>query len=356
MRILTVNPGSSSLKLDVVEDGRSTRLEATDVAQALEAAGTIDAAAVRVVHGGMELRRHARVDDRVVACIEAAADLAPLHNAQSLDAIRILREKRPDLPVIACLDTAWHSGMPAAARTYPLPQTWRDRWKLERLGFHGLSHESATWATSRLLQRPPDQLRIVTCHLGAGASLAADSRGVCVDTTMGFTPLEGLMMATRSGTVDPGMLVWLLTAQGVRAEEMGTALEHESGLQGVAGHADMPAVERAAAEGDAAAILAVDMYVHRLRGGIAAMAAAMNGLDAIAFTGGVGENAPSIRSATAAGLGFFGVQVDEERNRSGDEDRLISPPGAAVACAVVKCREEITMAAIAGAEITFENA
>ena len=243
-----------------------------------------------------------------------------------------MRAARPGLPEVACFDTAFHAGLPAAASTYALPAAWRERWPLRRYGFHGLSH---AWAARRA-----GPGRVVTCHLGAGASLAAVRDGRCVDTTMGFTPLEGLVMATRSGSVDPGLLLWLLEHTGMTERELAEALEHESGLKGLAGTGDMREVLAAAARGESAATLALDVYLHRLRAGIAEMVAALGGLDALVFTGGVGERAPEVRAGAAEGLGFLGVAVDAERNAAGAEE--IGAGGARVL--VVEAREDLEIA------------
>jgi acetate kinase len=245
---------------------------------------------------------------------------------------------------VACFDTAFHAAMPASAATYALPPDWRKRWDLRRYGFHGLSHAYASRRAAELLGRATKGFRVVTCHLGAGASLAAVMDGRSVDTTMGFTPLEGLVMATRSGSVDPGLVLWLQMHAGIPAAELAAALEHRSGLLGLAGTADMRAVLAAAAAGDPNARLAADVYVHRLRAGVAAMAAAMGGLDAIVFTGGVGENAPTVRARAAEGLAFLGIALDAERNVASGGDREIGAAGARVSTLVVAAREDVQIA------------
>ncbi|EQD44033.1 Acetate and butyrate kinase, partial [mine drainage metagenome] len=238
---------------------------------------------------------------------------------------------------MAAFDTAFHAHLPMAAATYALPREWRERWVLRRFGFHGLSHAYASRRVSELMERDPRSLRMVTCHLGSGASLAAVRQGVSVDTTMGFTPLEGLVMGTRSGTVDPGLILWLEEHTGMPPSELAAALEHRSGLLGLAGTADLREVLAAEARGDTDAMLAVGVYLHRLRAGIAGMVAALGGLDAIAFTGGVGENSEAIRSRAADGLGFLGIALDPRKepvggagpgDRIGDGARpCLRPPG-----------------------------
>jgi acetate kinase len=285
-----------------------------------------------------------RIDDDVVEALRALTELAPLHQPKSLDALEAVGGALPGVPAVACFDTAFHATLPAAAATYPLPRAWRERFPLRRYGFHGLSHAYAARRAAELLGRPAEGLRIVTCHLGAGASLAAIRDGASVDTTMGFTPLEGLCMATRSGSVDPGLVLWLIGRGGLGAEEVEHALEHESGLRGLAGDGDMRAVEAEAQRGDGEARLALEVYLHRLRGAVAAMTAATGGLDALVFTGGVGERSPLVRGAAAAGLGFLGVAVDEERNRGAAPDAEIGAAGAAVRTLVIGAREDVEIA------------
>ena len=244
--------------------------------------------------------------------LHALVDLAPLHQPKSLRALELVsRAAARAARRSRCFDTAFHARIPAAAATYALPPEWRKRWDLRRFGFHGLSHAYASRRAAELVGTAGRaSLRIVTCHLGAGASLAAVEGGVSVDTTMGFTPLEGLVMATRSGSVDPGLILWLEEHVGMPPAELAATLEHRSGLLGLTGSADMEAILAAEQAGDADAALGVAVYLHRLRAGIAAMAAAMDGLDALVFTGGVGENAPAIRARAADGLGFLGVALD----------------------------------------------
>ncbi len=294
----------------------------------------------RIVHGGAEFTAPVLVDDRVRARLEALTDLAPLHLPKSLAGLDLISRLLPGIPAFACFDTAFHATLPAAAATYALPARWRQRWPLRRFGFHGLSHAWAAGRAAELAGRPPQALRLVTCHLGAGASLAAVRHGVSVDTTMGFTPLEGLVMATRSGSVDPGLVLWLEEHVGLPPAELASALEHRSGLLGLAGTADMREVLEAESAGSAEAALAVAVYLHRLRAGIASMAAAMDGLDALAFTGGVGERAPSIRLRAAAGLGFLGVFISPDANSSARPDAEISTPGSPVRAFVIEACED----------------
>jgi acetate kinase len=254
---------------------------------------------------------------------------------------------------VACFDTAFHATIPAAAATFALPAEWRARWALRRYGFHGLSHAYVSRRAAELTGHTPPAapagLRVVTCHLGAGASLAAVHGGRSVDTTMGFTPLDGLVMATRSGSVDPGLVLWLEEHAHMPPRELADTLEHRSGLTGLAGTGDMRQVLARAAAGDERALLGRNVYLHRLRGSIGAMAAAMDGIDILVFTGGVGENSPEIRSRAAAGLHFLGVAVDEASNTLGKDERgedwEITAPGTAVRTFVIAAREDRQIAA-----------
>jgi acetate kinase len=338
-RVLVVNAGSSSLKLRLL--GPGDELEAApDVppgdARALEAALAAmprpDAVGHRVVHGGERFREAVLVDDEVVAALGELADLAPLHQPIALAEMEAVGRVLPGVPAVACFDTAFHATLPAAASTYALPRDWRERFGLRRYGFHGLSHAYAS--------RRAGAARVVSCHLGAGASLAAVRDGVCVDTTMGFTPMEGLVMATRAGSVDPGLVLWLLR-HDVDVDAVEQGLDREGGLRGLAGDADMRAL---LARDDADARLALDVYVHRLRAGIAAMASALGGLDALAFTGGVGEHAAPVRARTAAGLGFLGVELDAEANARATADAEIGAAGAPARTLVVTAREDLEVA------------
>ena len=356
MRILVVNAGSSSLKLRLLDPADTTiaerelaaphpQLDEREVRATLEdGLGETDAVAHRIVHGGDRFREAVRIDAGVVDALSKLVDLAPLHQPKSLDAVDVVSRLLPDLPAVACFDTAFHVTLPASASTYALPRAWRERWGLRRYGFHGLSHAYASRRASELLGVALERQRVVTCHLGAGASLAAVREGRSVDTTMGFTPLDGLVMATRSGSVDPGLILWLLDGGHVGLAEMTAGLEHEAGLAGLAGSPDMREILARAGRDDPDAELAVEVYVHRLRAGIASMAAALGGLDVLVFTGGVGENAPAIRSAAGERLGMLGVEIDAAANVAAEGDAVISPTGCAVATVVVRAREDLEIA------------
>jgi acetate kinase len=355
VNVLVVNAGSSSLKLALLDDSdrviHSTsiptlqgRADGAAIAAELERAGRIEAVGHRIVHGGTELVMPVVIDARIENRLRELVDLAPLHQPKSLEALELAQRAFPDVPQVGCFDTAFHATIPREAATYALPSEWRKRWNLRRFGFHGLSHAYVSGRTAELAGTPLGELRIVSCHLGAGASLAAVRGGASVDTTMGFTPLDGLVMATRSGSVDPGLILWLEEHAGLPPSELAAALEHRSGMLGLAGSDDMQAILSAERGGDPDAALGVSVYLHRLRGAVAAMAAAMDGLDVLVFTGGVGENSPEIRARAADGLGFLGVAVDAERNASAELDVDIGIEGAAVRTFAVRSREDIQIA------------
>jgi len=356
--VVVVNAGSASLKVSALDDGNavtgSLELDPWDgspghqeLAGFLAAHGPGAAVGHRVVHGGSRFTGPARIDESVLAAIGELAGLAPLHQRRALAAIEAVRRILPGAPAVACFDTAFHAALPAAAARYALPADWTGRFGLRRYGFHGLSHGYAARRAAEMLGTGARDLRIVTCHLGGGASLAAILGGVSVDTTMGFTPLEGLVMATRSGSVDPGLLLYLLQQGKLSAGELSAGLEQASGLAGLAGlpdgSGDMRDVRAAADRGSATARLAIEVYVHRLRREIAAMAAAMDGLDALVFTGGIGEHHPAVRAETAAGLRFLGVRIDPDRNGA-TADAEIGDPAAAVRTLVVTAREDLEIA------------
>jgi acetate kinase len=355
MRVLTVNAGSSSVKLRVVDsDDRlagSFELEAPEgrvhddeLADALDGLGSADAVGHRFVHGGDRFRSSVRLDERVLTQLLAYADLAPLHQPAAIDAAKVVSRLRPTVPAVGCFDTAFHTTIPPAAATYAVPDDWRIRLGVRRYGFHGLSHAWASRRAAQLIGLPMAELRVVSCHLGAGASLAAVHGGRSIDTTMGFTPLEGLVMATRSGSIDPGIVSWLVQRQGVDPDEVDAALFYRSGLLGLTGTSDMREVLTRAHRADARAQLGLDVYVHRLRREIAAMAAALGGLDVLVFTGGVGEHSPEVRVRAVEGLRFLGIEVDRKANDDAASDADVSAPAARVRTVVVEAREDLEMA------------
>ncbi|GAA3161981.1 acetate kinase [Blastococcus jejuensis] len=353
MRVLVVNTGSSSLKLTRTDaDGSVTAATTVDhwqgegqlgpLEELLAACGPVDAVGHRVVHGGPRHTEAALVDDLLVAYLYSISHLAPLHNPRALAGIRAVRDLLPGVPTVAAFDTAFHAALPPAARTYALPREWNERWGLRRYGFHGLSHAHAVRRAAEIVGRPPAELRIVSAHLGAGASLTAVRGGVSVDTTMGFTPLAGLVMNTRPGTVDPGLVLWLLEHGHVPEPELADVLEHHAGLKGLSGTSgDLREVLAGRARGDVDCALAFDVYVHRLVREIAAMTAATGGIDLLVMTGGVGEHSWQLREAAVAELAHLGLAVDPERNRATTADGDITAPGAEARTVVVTAREDV---------------
>jgi acetate kinase len=356
VRVLVVNAGSSSLKLAVVEDERSTESRTVErwegeghlqpVQEFLDQVGgadRIDAVGHRIVHGGPRHRRSTRVDDDLLEYLSSIEELAPLHNPRAVAAIREVA-KVVHAPGVACFDTSFHADLPVEARTYALPRDWNERWSLRRYGFHGLSHAYAVRRAAALVGERPQDLRIVSCHLGSGASLAAVRDGRSVDTTMGFTPLEGLVMRTRAGSVDPGLLVWLLQHGGVGVDELGRVLEQGSGLRGLSGTSgDLRDILEQRAE-NADARLAYAVFVHRLRREIGAMAASAGGVDLLVMTGGIGEHAPDVRRDAVAGLGHLGLAVDGDANSVATGDADISTADAVARTVVVTASEESEVA------------
>jgi acetate kinase len=281
------------------------------------------------------------VDAAVRRQLDELTSLAPLHQPAALHGIDTVSAALPDVPAVACFDTAFHTTMPAEASTYALPAAWRERYGLRRYGFHGLAHAWAARRAPELLGAAPDALRTVICHLGSGASCCAVLEGRSVDSTMGFTPLEGLVMATRSGTVDPGLVLWLLQQTTLGVAEVEDGLESRSGLAGLTGgDGDARGVVAAAAGGDAVAAAALDVWTHRLVQSIAAMATSAGGLDLLVFSGGVGEHQPPLRAAACQRLAWLGVELDAAANAAAGGDAVISPAGAGVAVAVVTARED----------------
>jgi acetate kinase len=357
VQVLVVNAGSTSLKLRVVDrDNRVTHsvdlnppeesLE-DDLRRFLGSAGPLDAVGHRVVHGGPRFTRPVVIDATVRAELEEVNDLAPLHNPPALAAIDAVSRLSPKLPAVACFDTAFHGSLQPAASTYALPTAWVESWGLRRYGFHGLSCEWSAGRAAALLQRPEGSRRLVICHLGGGASVTATANGRSVDTSMGFTPTEGLVMATRPGDVDPGALAWL-TTHGIAPQELADALERRSGLLALSGGltGDMRELLQHRARGDRAATLAIDVYVHRLRAKIAAMSAATDGADVLIFTAGVGENASQIRAEVCDRLKWIGASLDADANSAvGSDDVDVSAEGASVRTLVIHAREELVIAA-----------
>jgi acetate kinase len=304
----------------------------------------VAAAGHRVVHGGAVFTSGVRVTADVKQTLAALSDLAPLHNPVNLEGIESAQQAWPDVPHVAVFDTAFHATLPEAARTYALPRQWTQEWGLRRYGFHGLSHAYCSDRAAKMLGRGPNGLRVVVCHLGAGCSASAVRDGVCVDTSMGYTPLDGLMMATRSGAVDPSILIHVVRHKGLTAEDVDRVLNHESGLVGVSGiSGDMRQVHASARGGNAGARLALDVYAHRLRQTIGAFAVTLGGVDALVFTAGVGEHDAEMRADACRGLECLGLQLDAAANASCKPDADLATAASRGRILVIATREDLTI-------------
>jgi acetate kinase len=297
----------------------------------------------RVVHGG-SFRSSVEITDASLRSIRELAELAPLHNAGAAEAIDAARSRIPDVPHVAAFDTAFHSTLSPEAYVYPVPREWESRWGVRRYGFHGLSHAYCARRAAELLDRSVEGLRTIVLHLGHGCSASAIQGGRCLDTSMGFTPLEGLMMASRSGSIDPSIVLHLQRRAGLSLDQVDRALNFESGLAGVSGlSGDIRIVLQAAKNGHDRAQLAVAIYVRRIRQTIGAYAATLGGFDALVFAAGVGENSPEIRASACEGLRFFGVEIDPARNAENQPDTDVSSADSRVRVLVVKTREDLEM-------------
>jgi acetate kinase len=296
----------------------------------------------RVVHGGDRFAEPARIDDALVEEVRDLVPLAPLHNPANLEGIEVARRLFPDLPQVAVFDTAFHQTLPEHAYTYAVPRAWRDEHRVRRYGFHGTSHAFVSREAARLLGRSPEEVNVIVLHLGNGASAAAVAGGRSVDTSMGLTPLEGLVMGTRSGDLDPALHAHLHRTLGWSLEEIDRALNRESGLKGLAGENDFRELRRLIDAGDEGAQLAFDVYCYRIRKYVGAYTAVLGRVDAIVFTGGVGQHAPRVREASLSGLETWGVEVDAERNTgaTGREPVVVSSEASRVAVLVVPTNEE----------------
>ena len=370
MRILVLNSGSSSLKFQVFDmagphlliggaaerigepDSISDHASALDyVDRRLEEAGTLGdgeglaAIGHRVVHGGEAFREPCVIDDRVIDTIRELSPLAPLHNPPNLLGIEVARERWPHVPQVAVFDTAFHQSVPPRAYRYAVPDSWYRSHGVRRYGFHGTSHAYVAKQTARELGRPLEKLNLIVLHLGNGASVTAVANGKSIDTSMGLTPLEGLVMGTRGGDLDPGVLLHMASHGGMSVDEIATSLNHDSGLTGLCGAGDMRDILRREADGDESARLALEVYVYRMRKYIGAYVAALGRVDAIVFTAGVGENSPDIRARVCEKLDVLGVKLDEGRNRAHRSGaRPIHAEGAPVAVWVVPTNEELEIA------------
>jgi len=321
--------------------------DAVEDLESLVAAGSLRVEAVghRIVHGGSAFREPVLIDESVRRQILELEPLAPLHNRPALAGLAAAERALPDVPHVAVFDSAFHATMPEEAAAYALPAAWREEWGIRRYGFHGIS---VAWCAERvpgLLGRPEAALRLVVCHLGGGCSVTAVRDSRSVDTTMGFTPLEGVPMETRSGSVDPGALIYLLRERGLTVDELDDALNEESGLKGLSGRSsDVRRLESLAGEGDEPARLALAVYVHRIAAAVGAMTTALGGLDALAFTAGVGEHSAAVRAAVCDRLAFLGIEIDAAANANAEADTDVAVPNSRVRVLVVAAHEELVIA------------
>ena len=314
-------------------------------AKVIEDQTEVDAVGHRVVHGGSQFRQSTRITPEVRAAIGRLSHFAPIHNPVAIAGMEgIDRIFGLEVAQIAVFDTAFHVSLPPAIFVYPGPYEWLEEG-IRKYGFHGISHQFTSRRTAAILNADLYNMRLITCHLGSGCSLAAIRNGACINTTMGFTPLDGLMMGSRSGSVDPGILIYLLKDRGMTADHLDRVLNQESGLKGISGvSGDMRQILAAIEEGNARAQLAFDIYVERLRSQIGAMISSLDRLDALVFTAGVGENSAPVREAVCAGLEFFGVKLDRDRNNASPVDEVISKQGSGFRVMVVHTDEQYEIA------------
>ena len=368
-RVLVLNSGSSSVKYQLIDmadgsrraSGMVERIGEGDVPDHAAALDSVadrlaadglgldspELAAIghRVVHGGTRFTAPTLITDEMVQAVRELIPLAPLHNPGNITGIEVTRKLRPDLPQVAVFDTAFHATMPESAARYAIDTATADRWSVRRYGFHGTSHQYVSRRVAQLLGKSPESVNVIVLHLGNGASASAVAGGVCVDTSMGLTPLEGLVMGTRSGDLDPAILLHLHRVGGLSVDEIDDLLNRRSGLVGLCGDNDMREIDRRIAVGDRQARLAFDIYVHRLRKYIGAYYAVLGRVDAVVFTAGVGENAVSVRVAALTGLEPLGIELDRTLNAArSHEPRLVSGADSRVAVAVVPTDEELEIA------------
>ena len=371
MRILVLNSGSSSIKYELFDmvdrslliGGAAERIgepgsDLVDHAAALDHimdsladAGALDggsgllAIGHRVVHGGETFREPCVIDEQVIETIRELSSLAPLHNPANLLGIEVAMARRPDVPQVAVFDTAFHHSIPPRAYRYAVPDDWYREHGVRRYGFHGTSHAYVTKQAARALGRPLAETNLIVLHLGNGASVTAVEGGKIIDTSMGLTPLEGLVMGTRGGDLDPGVLLHMARHAGLSVDEIDAALNRGSGLAGLCGVSDMRDILRREADGDARAELALEVYVYRLRKYVSAYAAVLGRVDAIVFTAGIGENSPEIRERVCAGLEILGVRLDTALNRDdANRARAIHEQGSSLAVWVIPTDEELEIA------------
>ncbi|MEG3879145.1 acetate kinase [Microcoleus sp. herbarium7] len=352
----THHPGTAELKVktakgDRIEEELASESRQAAISRMLETLrqgktqiindlNEIDIVGHRVVHGGQDYQQSTLISPDVKGAIARLAVFAPVHNPVNLEGIEIIENILPNVPQIAVFDTAFHAQLPPAAFVYPGPYEWLENG-IRRYGFHGISHQYCARKAAEILNRDLTSLRLISCHLGNGCSLAAIRGGVSVDTTMGFTPLEGLMMGSRSGSIDPGIIIHLLKESDLTSEKLDDILNRNSGLKGISGvSGDMRQVVEAIGQGNQRAQLALDIYIHRLRAGIGAMLASLGGLDALIFTAGVGENSAVVRSAVCEAFGFIGLKLDEEKNQQSPVDEDIAAADSAARVLVIHTQED----------------
>lgn len=305
----------------------------------------ITAVGHRVVHGGTEFRASVLIDERVKAAITRLCDLAPLHNPPALTAIQAAEAALPGKPQVAVFDTAFYDHLSPKAYLYGVPYSWYQNWGIRRFGFHGISHAYCASRAGELMKREPAQLRVITCHLGGGCSATAVRGGVAIATTGGFTPLDGLLMGTRCGSVDPGILIYLQRHEGLTHKELARALNYSAGLLGISGvSADLAEIEAAASQGNERAHLAFDMFAGQVRSAIAALAASLGGVDALTFTDRIGEGSAALRAAVCDGLQFMGIKLDREQNAHARPDVDVATADSPVRVLVVHAEEELAVA------------
>lgn len=310
----------------------------------IKSVNEIDAIGHRVVHGGESFSDSVLINERTKEILDSLAELAPLHNPANVTGIRAAEKIMPKTPQVAVFDTAFHSTIPPHGFLYAIPYTIYQRYKVRRYGFHGTSHKYVSQRAAEMMGRDIADLKIISCHLGNGASIAAIEGGKSVDTSMGFTPLEGLMMGTRSGDIDPGAIFYIMKKEDLSLHEIDSMLNKHSGLLGIAGVSDMRDIEKGIEQGDKLCKVAFDIYEYRIRKYIGSYVAAMNGVDAIVFTAGIGENTPAMRSQLVANLPYLGISIDEGHNKKRGEDVEISTPDSRVKVFVIPTDEELVIA------------
>jgi acetate kinase len=349
--ILTVE--SNNIEQEIKLEDRETALKVlldTLIQGETKVINSLDEISVvghRVVHGGAKYSQPAIIDPDVKNAIADLIPLAPSHNPVNLEGINTIEEKLPEVTQVAVFDTAFHTTIPEPAKVYPIPYKYYEQG-IQRYGFHGISHQYCAQRTAKILQQPLNSLKIVTCHLGNGCSLAAIKDGICIDTTMGFSPLEGLMMGTRCGSIDPQILIYMMQEYGIDAAEINQILNQESGLKGVSGVSnDLRNIVEAINHGNARASLAYDIYLHRLKKAIGAMVASLNGLNALVFTAGAGENHKMLREKTCAGLSYLGLKINTAKNNANPVDINIAAVDSQVQILVIHTQEDWAIAKLA---------